>query len=148
MSLRLSLQPFAMLCWWGAAPEDASVAAVCPGDKHRHVSPAGSQLGEWRNLPRTFAGSGVSQVLPGSHSLLPLCECEGSVPVSWHEKRMGLTLLWNREPGVAAGAGAGARAIPWSQHQQPAPALVLEAFLRALCNVVLTPSLLLCKPPP
>lgn len=50
---RLSLQRFAMLCWWGAAPEDASVASVCLGDKHRHVSPAGSQLGEWRNLPRT-----------------------------------------------------------------------------------------------
>lgn len=49
----LSLQHFAMLCWWGAAPGDASVAAVCLGDEHRHVSPAGSQLGEWRNLPRT-----------------------------------------------------------------------------------------------
>lgn len=46
-----------------------------------------------------FASSGVSQSLPGSHNLLPLCELEGSVPVSWHEKRMVLTLLWNREPG-------------------------------------------------
>lgn len=54
---------------------------------------------------------------------------------------MVLTLLWNKEPGVAAGSGAGAGAIPWSQHQQPGPALVLGAFLRALCNVVLTPSL-------
>lgn len=54
---------------------------------------------------------------------------------------MVLTLLWNKEPGVAAGSGAGARAIPWSQHQQPAPTLVLGAFLRALCNAVLTLSL-------
>lgn len=56
---------------------------------------------------------------------------------------MELTLLWNREPGVAAGAGAGARAraMHLSQHQQLAPALVLGAFLRVLCNVVSTPSL-------
>lgn len=97
-------------------------------------------LGSGETSPEhAFASSGVSQSLPGSHSLLPLCEREGSVPPSCHEKRMMLTLLWNREPGAAAGTGG--RAIPWSQHQQPAPALVLGAFLRVLCNVVLTPSL-------
>jgi len=37
----------------GAALEDASIAAVSLGDKHRHASPAGSQLGERRSLPRT-----------------------------------------------------------------------------------------------
>lgn len=102
----LSLQHSAMLCCWGVAPEDASLAAVCLGDKHRHVFPAGSQLGEWKTSPeRAFAGSAVSQSLPGSHNLLSLCEWEGSVPLSWHERRTELTLLWNREPEVAAGAG-------------------------------------------
>lgn len=46
-----------------------------------------------------------------------------------------------REPGLAAGAGA----IPRSQHQQPGPASVLRAFLRASCSRVLNPSLLLVQ---
>lgn len=66
----------------------------------------------------------------------------GSAPVSRHEKGMVSPLLWSswcREPGVAAGIGA--RDVPWSQPQQLAPALVLRAFLRALCSMVLNPPL-------
>lgn len=37
-------------------------------------------------------------------------------------------------------AHAGATDVPWSQFLKPVPALVLSAFLRALCSVILTPS--------
>lgn len=44
---------------------------------------------------------------------------------------------------MAAGAGAGA--IPWSHHQQTAPALVLRPFLRDLCSMGLNPALRLVQ---
>lgn len=43
-------------------------------------------LGSGETSPEhAFASSDVWQSLPGSDNLLPLCEQEGSVPVSWHE---------------------------------------------------------------
>lgn len=126
---RLSLWCSAMLRWQGAAPEDAS-AAACLGDKHGHVSPAGNQAWERRNLCRTRVCECLcAAVPPGRHNPLPPCEQWGELAGHQHEEGTVLSPHWSnwcKELGAAAGTGAGE-----SAQQQPCH----------LCPTVLNPPL-------